>query len=79
MDRTTAMPAASFFRMMARLVPTRDGRSIPWDVLPWRPRIHLGLFVYRVNGLPPGLYVLARDPEKVETLRQGTQWTCPQS
>jgi len=43
---------------------------MPWDVLPWRPRIHLGLFVHRVNDLPPGLYMLARDPEKVETLRQ---------
>jgi hypothetical protein len=70
MDGSTAIPAATFFRMMARLVPTRDGRSMPWDALPWRPRIHLGLFVHRVNDLPPGLYVLARDPEKVETLRQ---------
>jgi SagB-type dehydrogenase family enzyme len=70
MDGSTAIPAATFFRMLARLVPTRDGRSMPWDALPWRPRIHLGLFVHRVNDLPPGLYVLARDPEKVETLRQ---------
>ena len=65
MDASTAIPAATFFRMMARLVPTRDGRSMPWDALPWRPRIHLGLFVHRVNGLSPGLYMLARDPEKV--------------
>ena len=43
---------------------------MPWDALPWRPRIHLGLFVHRVNDLPAGLYVLGRDPEKVETLRQ---------
>src|SRR5271165_6261808 len=62
MDGSTAIPAATFFRMLARLVPTRDGRSMPWDALPWRPRIHLGLFVHRVNDVPPGLYVLARDP-----------------
>jgi len=49
MDASTAIPAATFFRMLARLVPTRDGRSMPWDALPWRPRIHLGLFVHRVN------------------------------
>jgi len=83
MDGATAIPAASFFRMLARLVPTRDGRSIPWDALPWRPRIHLGLFVHRVNDLLPGLYMLARDPEKVETLRQGTRpeflWQRPPS
>ena len=64
MDGATAISAATFFRMMARLVPTRDGQSMPWDALPWRPRIHLGLFVHRVNGLSPGLYVLARDPER---------------
>jgi SagB-type dehydrogenase family enzyme len=38
MDKSTAIPAATFFRMLARLVPTRDGRSIPWDALAWRPR-----------------------------------------
>ena len=70
MDASTAIPVATFFRMLARLVPTRDGRSVPWDAMPCRPRIHLGLFVHRVNGLSPGLYALARDPEKVEALRQ---------
>jgi SagB-type dehydrogenase family enzyme len=83
MDGSTAISAATFFRMLARLVPTRDGQSMPWDALPWRPRIHLGLFVHRVNGLNPGLYILARDPEKVETLRQAMQpgflWQRPSS
>jgi SagB-type dehydrogenase family enzyme len=86
MDASTAVPAATFFQMLARLVPTRDGRSMPWDALPWCPGIHLGLFVHRVKGLPPGLYALARDPEKVEKLRQAMQpeflWlrppSCPQ-
>jgi SagB-type dehydrogenase family enzyme len=73
MDGSTAISATTFFRMLARLVLTRDGKSMPWDALPWRPRIHLGLFVHRVNGLNPGLYMLARDPEKIETLRQAMQ------
>ena len=59
---------------------------MPWDAMPWRPRIHLGLFVHRVNGLSPGLYMLVRDPEKVETLdkRCGAEFlwlrppSCPQ-
>src|ERR1039457_6883860 len=66
-----------FFFLMIRRPPrstlfpyTTLFRSMPWDALPWRPRIHLGLFVHRVNDLPPGLYMLARDSEKVETLRQ---------
>ncbi len=83
MDASTAIPATTFFRMLARLVPTRDGRSIPWDVLPWCPRIHLSLFVHRVKGLPPGLYVLARDPDKVGELRQAMRpeflWLRPPS
>ena len=70
MDASTAISAATFFRMLARLVPTGDGRSMPWDAIPWRPRIHLGLFVHRVTHLAQGLYALARDPEKVDTLRQ---------
>jgi SagB-type dehydrogenase family enzyme len=70
MDGFTTISAATFFRMLARLVPTRDRRSVPWDSISWRPRIHLGLFVHRVDDLPPGLYALARDPEKVEPLRQ---------
>jgi SagB-type dehydrogenase family enzyme len=70
MDASTAIPVETFFRMLARLVPTQDRRSVPWDAIPWRPRIHLGLFVHRVNGLSPGLYVLARNPEKLEALRQ---------
>jgi SagB-type dehydrogenase family enzyme len=83
MDASTAISAATFFRMLARLVPTRDGRSVPWDAIPWRPRIHLGLFVHRVNDLSPGLYTLARDPEKVEPLRQAMRreflWRRPPS
>jgi len=65
MDGATSIPAATFFRMLARLVPTRDGRAMPWDALPWRPRLHLGLFVHRVRDLPPGLYTLVRDPDMV--------------
>ena len=69
MDATTTLPAVTFFRMLSRLVPTRDRQSVPWDAVPWRPRIHLGLFVHRVDHLAPGLYALARDPEKVDILR----------
>ena len=69
MDGSTAISRAAFFRMLARLIPTKERRSMPWDAIPWRPRIHLGLFVHRVDGLVPGLYTLARDPDKVEILK----------
>ena len=85
MDGSTAISQAAFFRMLARLIPTRDRRSMPWDAIPWRPRIHLGLFVHRVDGLPPGLYALPRDPDKLaalkEVMRPEFRWervpTCP--
>jgi len=81
MDGSTAITAETFFRMLARLVPTRNRRAMPWDAIPWRPRIHLGLFVHRVNELPPGLYALVRDPAKVDALRQamspGFHWRQP--
>lgn len=85
MDGSTAISQAAFFRMLARLIPTHDGRSMPWDAIPWRPRIHLGLFVHRVDGLPPGLYALLRDPDKLgalkKVMRREFRWqrvpTCP--
>jgi SagB-type dehydrogenase family enzyme len=73
MDGSTAISQEAFFRALARLMPTRDRRSMPWDAIPWRPRIHLGLFVHRVDGLPPGLYALARDPDKLAALQEVMQ------
>ncbi len=70
MDGSTAISRTAFFRMLARLIPTHERRSMPWDAIPWRPRIHLGLFVHRVDGLPPGIYALARDPDKLAALKE---------
>lgn len=69
MDGATAISAPTFYRMLARLVPARGNTAPPWAALPWRPRVHLALFVHRVDGLRPGLYVLARDPAKLDFLR----------
>jgi SagB-type dehydrogenase family enzyme len=69
MDGSTVISKEAFFRTLARLLPTRDGRSMPWDAISWRPRIHLGLFVHRVEGVPRGLYALVRDPDKVAALK----------
>ncbi len=81
MDGSTSIPRPTFFHMMARLIPWGDGAAMPWDAIPWRPRIHLALFVHRVDGLRPGLYALLRDPEKLTTLknvmRQGFLWHRP--
>ncbi|MGH7206025.1 MAG: SagB/ThcOx family dehydrogenase [Nitrospiraceae bacterium] len=84
-DGKTSISVGSFLTMLARVMPrvARDlcQRPMPWDLLPWAPAIHLALFVHRVDGLAPGLYMLARDPAKVEALRRATHqrfaWTSP--
>ena len=69
MDGVTSITRATFFRMLARLMPTVDHQAVPWDAITWRPRIHLGLFVHRVDGLTPGLYLLPRDPLRADAVR----------
>jgi hypothetical protein len=84
-DGKTSISAANFFTMLARVMPRVDRdvgrRPMPWDVLPWQPTIHLALFVHRVDGLTPGVYMLVRDPTKVVSLKQATYqqfaWTTP--
>jgi len=84
-DGTTSISAGSLFTMLARVMPGVERhlcrRPMPWDVLPWEPAIHLALFVHRVDGLNPGLYLLVRQPAKVERLRGATHphfdWTSP--
>ncbi len=66
-DGTTGIDSRAFYRMLDMTLP-RPGLP-PWDAIPWPPRIHLALFVHRVEGLPPGLYALPRLAEREATLR----------
>ncbi len=59
LDNVTSMPAPVFYRVLDRLLP-RSGVP-PWDVLSWPPYLHCGIFVHRVEGLEPGLYLLERN------------------
>jgi hypothetical protein len=52
--------------MLARTLPASHP---PWDALYWRARIHLLLFVHRVVGLQPGVYMFVRDPTKTDLLK----------
>jgi SagB-type dehydrogenase family enzyme len=81
LDGTTAMDAARFYAMLDRLLP-RPGVP-PWDVWPWPAHLHCGIFVHRVRGVPPGLYLLERNPTAHARLRAGLAadfgWTRPAS
>lgn len=59
MDGHTAIGRAVFYRLLARVTPALNPLFL--QVLPWRPRTGLVLFVHRVEELAPGLYLLLRD------------------
>jgi len=68
MDGTSSMPAASFYALLERTVPRPQ--VSPFSLLPWPPCIDLVLFVHRVEGLQPGLYLLNRNPLRRDVLRE---------
>ncbi|MFQ5503561.1 MAG: SagB/ThcOx family dehydrogenase [Planctomycetota bacterium] len=57
-DGRTGLSLETFGRMLGRLLP--DPARPPWDAWPHPAALSLVLFVHRVDGLPPGLYCLAR-------------------
>jgi nitroreductase len=85
LDGRSGITREAFYRILVKAMP--GSNQIPFTSLPWRPRVDLLLFVHRVQGLQPGLYVLVRDPERKEVLQRsmdpGFEWTecegCPGS
>jgi SagB-type dehydrogenase family enzyme len=67
-DGITSISADAFFNMLACLMPRAD--APPWNALPTPPLVHPAMMVHRVDGLEPGLYVLLRDPDALEELKQ---------
>jgi SagB-type dehydrogenase family enzyme len=67
LDGKTSISAETFYYMLDSLLP-RPGVP-PWDMLPWEPRLHLGIFIHRVRGLTPGLYLLERNATVHERIR----------
>ena len=66
-DGRTGLTREAFFQILLKTVPAEG--QIPFATLPWRPRVDLLLFVHRVEGVPPGLYILLREPGRKESLR----------
>jgi SagB-type dehydrogenase family enzyme len=79
-DAAAVMPAADFYRMLDCLLPRQVA---PWDAWEFEPRVHPVIFVHRVEGLEPGIYILVRDPAAQEPLRAALRdefaWTKPDS
>jgi SagB-type dehydrogenase family enzyme len=66
LDGRSSIDRDAFLRMMAGIMPSA---SAPWNALWWTPRIHLALFVHRVTGIDPGLYLLPRRDAALEGLQ----------
>ena len=87
-DGKTSIHAARFFTMLQRVMPRSDlpvtQRPMPWDSIPWDPTIHLAMFVHRVDGIQPGLYMLLRDPAPLKkeafqkAMHEQFLWTTPE-
>jgi SagB-type dehydrogenase family enzyme len=67
-DGVTTISAATFYTMLDALLARP--RLAPWNAWAAAPRVHPALFVHRVAGLAPGLYLLARSEAALETLKR---------
>jgi SagB-type dehydrogenase family enzyme len=64
-DPRESLPLETFLSMLRRLRPPAP----PWDAIDCPPAVHLVLFVHRVDGLTPGIYVYLREPAAEAELR----------
>jgi SagB-type dehydrogenase family enzyme len=80
MDGESSIDLSRFLYMMRRLLP---GAGVPFDALATEPRVHLALFVHRVDGLQPGIYALVRSARGLEVLRESMRadflWARPEA
>jgi SagB-type dehydrogenase family enzyme len=65
-DGRTAIDRSTFLSMLSRTLP---GAAPPLRSLWWPPHVHLAIFVHRVDGVAPGIYMLVRDADASERLR----------
>lgn len=79
LDGRTGITREAFYQILEKLVPGPD--RIPFNTFPWRPFLHLGFFVHRVQDLDPGLYFLVRDPARIdafkEAMKKEFEWESP--
>jgi nitroreductase len=66
LDGRTRIARNDFYKILQRTMP--EWNQIPFAALPWRPCVDLLLFVHRVDGLPPGRYILLREPARRQAI-----------
>jgi SagB-type dehydrogenase family enzyme len=73
-DGVTAIPAKTLFRLLDATLPRQH--LPPFDLWNNSPQVHLLLFVHRVQGLPPGLYLFCRNETAEAALRKAITTDC---
>lgn len=66
--KMSLLPQTDFYRMLAAVLPS----TAAFELWPWPPKIHLFIFVHRVEGLAPGIYALPRNPDILNILQAAT-------
>jgi hypothetical protein len=66
--QASLLSKTDFYRMLAALLPTNTA----FELWRWPPKIHLFIFVHRVDGLTPGIYALPRNSDALDTLQSAT-------
>jgi SagB-type dehydrogenase family enzyme len=66
-DGATALSRTAFLQILDQTLPRPQ--IPPFDLWQLPVRVHLVLFVHRVTGLAPGLYLWLRDERQLEALR----------
>lgn len=69
-DGQTPIALNHFYRILQAVMPENP---IPFDLWRWPAKIHLFLFVHRVEGLQPGLYALPRNQSSLQMLKDNTR------
>ncbi|TRW93225.1 SagB/ThcOx family dehydrogenase [Candidatus Methylobacter oryzae] len=62
------MPLGDFYRMLSAVLPG----SAAFEFWRWPAKIHLFIFVHRIEGLDPGIYALPRHNDALEPLQTAT-------
>src|SRR5260370_293323 len=77
-DGTTPLPRAAFLRILDLTLPRPQ--TPPFNLWNLPVKVHLVLFVHRVSGLEPGLYLWVRELQQLEDLRAAFRpdfhWAC---
>ena len=66
--KMSPLSQSEFYRMLAAVLPT----TAAFELWRWPPKIHLFIFVHRVEGLVPGIYALPRHNDALAKLQAAT-------